>query len=113
MFGISFLLFIMKMSAPKGIWYNLRTADPVAHKIAITYQRYYRKVMKAKLDLTFLLKCRDAKVYPTNVKWKILRKFKGKERTRYYERNLQKSIKEKVFINIFHFIYRNYKILIY
>ena len=57
MFGITFLLYLLKISARKGIWFNLRTADPVAHKIAITYQRHYRKVTKA-------LNCRDAKVYP-------------------------------------------------
>ena len=74
MFGICFILYFIKVSAPKGIWYNLRTADPAAHKVAITYQRHYRKVMKAELDIKYLLRCRDAKVYPSIVKWKILRK---------------------------------------
>ena len=45
--------------------------------------------------MKFLLNCRDAEVFPTNVKWKILKKFKGNERKRYYERNLQKMITEK------------------
>ena len=95
LFGITFILFILKISAPKGIWYNLRTADPDAHKYAITYQRHNRKINKAELDLEFLLNCRNTEVYPTNVKWKILRKFKGKERKRYYERNLQKMISDE------------------
>ena len=95
LFGIAFLLYFIRISAPKGIWFNLRTADPAAHKVAITYQRHYRKVMKAELDVKFLLRCRDAKVYPVNVKWKILRKYNPKERAKYYERNLRKSIAEK------------------
>ena len=50
--------------------------------------------MKAEMDLKFLLRCRDAAVYPTIVKWKILRKMKPKERTRYHARNLKQSITE-------------------
>ena len=50
--------------------------------------------MKAELDLKFLLRCRDAAVYPTIVKWKMLRKMKPKERTRYHARNLKQSITE-------------------
>ena len=92
MFGIAFMLYLIKISAPKGIWYNLRTADPVAHKVAITYQRHYRKVMKAQADIQFLKKCRDAEVYPTNVKWKILRKLKPYERLQYHKRNLKREI---------------------
>ena len=45
--------------------------------------------------MKFLLRCRDAKVYPVNVKWKILRKYNPKEQAKYYERNLHKSITEK------------------
>ena len=46
------------------------------------------------MDLKFLLRCRDASVYPTIVKWKILRKMKPKDRNRYHERNLKQSITE-------------------
>ena len=93
-FGISFVLFLLKISAPKGIWFNLRIADPAGHKVAITYQRHHKKLMKAEMDLKFLLRCRDASVYPTIVKWKILRKMKPKDRNRYHERNLKQSITE-------------------
>ena len=79
-------------SAPKGIWFNLRIADPAEHKVAITYQRHYRKLIEAEMDTKFLLRCRDESVYPTNVKWKILKKMKPKDRTRYHERNLKQSI---------------------
>ena len=93
-FGICFLFYIMKISAPKGLWFNLRMADPAAHKVAITYQRHHHKVMKAEMDLKFLLKCRDECVYPTHVKWKILQKMKPRDRIRYHERNLKQSITE-------------------
>ena len=91
-FGITLILYILKLSAPKGIWFNLRTADPAAHKVAITYQRHHRKEMKAEMDLKFLLQCRESKVFPTIVKWKILKKMKPRDRTRYHERNLSQNI---------------------
>ena len=94
LFGICFLLYILKISAPKGIWFNLRTADPAAHKVAITYQRHYRRIMKAEMDLKFLLACRDDSVYPTHVKWSILKKIKPRERLRHHQRNLKHSITE-------------------
>ena len=94
LFGICFLLYILKISAPKGIWFNLRTADPAAHKVAITYQRHYKRIMKAEMDLKFLLICRDDGVYPTHVKWSILKKMKPRERLRHHQRNLKSSITE-------------------
>ena len=93
-FGISFILYLLKISAPKGIWFNLRIADPAAHKVAITYQRHHQKAMKAEMDLKFLLRCRDENVYPTIVKWKILRKMKPKDRIRHHQRNLKQNITE-------------------
>ena len=92
LFGLCFLLYIIKISAPKGMWYTLRTADPVAHKAAIAYQRRQQRLMKAELDLKFLLECRDKKLFPTHVKWKILKKFKPRDRQRHHERNLKESI---------------------
>ena len=46
MFGIAFILYMIRLSAPKGLWYNLRTADPVAHKAAIAYQRRQQKIVE-------------------------------------------------------------------
>ena len=94
LFGICFILYMMKISAPKGLWYNLRTADPVAHKAAIAYQRHYQRLMKAELDLKFLLNCRDQKLYPSHVKWKILQKMKPRDQQRHHDRNLNQSIKD-------------------
>ena len=72
LFGITFILYFLKLSAPKGLWFNLRTADPAAHKYAITYQQHNRKLMKAELDLKFLLNCKDLDIYPSNAKCKNL-----------------------------------------
>ena len=94
LFGICFLLYILKLSAPKGLWFTLRTADPAAHKVAITYQRHQQRLMKSELDLKFLLNCRDQEVYPTHVKWTILQKMKPRERIRHHKRNLGQSITE-------------------
>ena len=88
------MLYILKLSAPKGLWFSLRTADPAARKVAITYQRHQQRLMKAELDLKFLLNCRDQEVYPTHVKWKILQKLKPRERVRHHKRNLGQSIAE-------------------
>ena len=92
MFGIAFILYMIRLSAPKGLWYNLRTADPVAHKAAIAYQRRQQRLMKAELDLKFLLGCRDQKIFPTHVKWKVLNRMKPRDRQRHHERNLKASI---------------------
>ena len=94
LFGICFLLYILKISAPKGLWYSLRTADPAAHKAVIAYQRHNQRLMKAEMDLKFLLTCRDENVFPTHVKWKILQKMNPRDRKRHHERNLKQSITE-------------------
>ena len=70
LFGLCFLLYIIKISAPKGLWYTLRTANPIAHKAAIAYQRRHQRLKKAELDLKFLLECRDKKIFPTHVNQK-------------------------------------------
>ena len=74
---------------------NLRKADPVTHKFAIAFQRCYKKVIKAELDLKFLHQCKDRNVYPKFVRWKNLKTKDTREKIRYYRRLLNDSITEK------------------
>ena len=56
---LSLLLFILKWSAGKGFWYKLRVAGKPTFKKAITVECTRKKVGKRKLDIMFLVKCRD------------------------------------------------------
>ena len=56
---LSLLLFILKWSAGKGFWYKLRAAGKPTFKKAITVECTRKKVGKRKLDIMFLVKCRD------------------------------------------------------
>ena len=56
---LSLLLFILKWSAGKGFWYKLRVADKSTFKKAVTDECTRKKVEKRKLDIRFLVKCRD------------------------------------------------------
>ena len=56
---LSLLLFILKWSAGKGFWYKLRVADKPTFKKAVTDECTRKKVEKRKLDIRFLVKCRD------------------------------------------------------
>ena len=46
LFGLSFLLFILKWSAGKGFWYQLRVTDKRTFKKAITVERTHKKVAR-------------------------------------------------------------------
>ena len=94
-FEISFLLFMIKLSAPKGIWYSLRRDNPTAHKIVISYQRECERLAKAEAALGFLYNCKSNGVYPSFVQWTNAKKLKPRERFKFFQHQLNQAIKEK------------------
>ena len=94
-FGIAFLLFALKLSAPKGIWYTLRRDNPTTHKIVISYQRECEKLTKAEAALVFLYNCKSNGVCPSSVKWTNAKKLKPRERYKFLNHQLNQAIKEK------------------
>ena len=59
LFGITLVLYLLKLSAGKGFWKNLRNADEPSHKIAVIYERVCKKLQAAEYALKFLIQCRD------------------------------------------------------
>ena len=95
LFGLSFLLFILKWSAGKGFWYQLRVTDKSTFKKVITVERTRKKVGKCKLDITFVVKCREINLCPTITKVKRSKDMNKKVRNRYHRRLLLDEISNK------------------
>ena len=53
LFGLSFSLFILKCSAEKGFWYQLRVTDKRTFKKGITVKRIRKKAENASLILLY------------------------------------------------------------
>ena len=51
LFGLSFLLFILKWSAGKGFWYQPWVTDKPTLKKIITVERKRKKIEKCKFDI--------------------------------------------------------------
>ena len=92
MFGLFFVLYLVKLSVGNGFWSNLRVADPVTHRNAITLQRSSRKLKKAELDLKFLRNCCDNNVHPKFVRWKNLNGKSFRKQHQHYRRLLKEEI---------------------
>ena len=95
LFGLSFLLVILKWSAGKGFWYQLWVTDKPTFKKVIAVERTRKKVEKCKLDINFLVKCRESNPYPTFTKVKRLKGMNQKVRNRYHRCLLLDEISNK------------------
>ena len=71
--GLAFLLYFFKLSAGNGFWNILRIADKKLYQQTIKAERLLLKLKRYKCHLTFLMKCRDAEVYPKFVRFKNLK----------------------------------------
>ena len=80
------------MSRKNGKRFVKNTIIPKPHLRKRRKNQRKQRMMKAEMDLKFLLECRDKKLFPTHVKWKILQKMKPRDRHRHHERNLKESI---------------------
>ena len=75
LFGLSFLLFVLKLSTGTKFWFNLRNDNPVIYKKAVVVERFAKKISKQELDIQFLVTCRDEYVYPKFTHWKNVRSY--------------------------------------
>ena len=88
-------MFILKWSAGKGFCYQLRVTDKPTFKKVITVERARKKVEKFKLDINFLVKCRESNLYPTFTKVKRLKDMNKKVRNRSHRRFFGGEISNK------------------
>ena len=94
-FGLTCLLFYLKLSCGNGLFYNLRTTDPVVYTAATKYKKERSRFIRRELDLSFVKECMKFDVLPNFTDWKVLKK-RGyrerlKERKRLLKNELQKA----------------------
>ena len=94
-FGLTFILFVLKISAGKGFWFNLRMTDNAVYKIAIQLERSMKKYEKCKLDIEFLCRCRDTNINPNFTKLKQLKAMDSKNRFKFCRKLLCNEIAKK------------------
>ena len=95
-FGITIVLYFIKIfSGSRNYWSNIRSTDPSLHAAATTYQKLYFKTEKARLDILFLVKCRDNNITPKFVRWKNLKSKRMKLRHSYHRKILKDTIKDQ------------------
>ena len=96
LFGLTFVLFLLKLSAGNGFWKNIRSADEQAYKVAVTFERLNKKLLSAELALRFLYRCRDKDLHPKFTRWKNLNKKDERTRHHCYRRILFDEIRHKI-----------------
>ena len=95
LFGLSFVLFILKWSAGKGFWYQLRATDKPTFLRAIIVEQIRKKVEKCKLNIKLLTRCQDGNLSLTFTKVKRFKETERKHRNRYQRRLLLDEIANK------------------
>ena len=95
LFGITLVLYLLKLSAGKGFWKNLRNAGEPSHKIAVIYERACKKLQAAEYALKFLIQCRDEDISPKFTRWKNLRKLSISKKKKRYKKILFDEINNK------------------
>jgi hypothetical protein len=95
LFGITFVLFLLKLSAGKGFWKNFRIADETSYKLSVTYERVSKKLQAAEHAVKFLVQCRDEDISPKFTRWKNLRKLEPRKKTKRCRQILFEEIKNK------------------
>ena len=94
-FGLSFVLFFLKLSDGSGYWMNLRRSDESRYKNAVKVQRIRKKLIRCELAIQFLARCRDTNVFPKFTRWKNANNKDAKTRERYRRKVLLDELKKK------------------
>ena len=94
-FGLSFLLYFLKMSDGQGFWINYRNTDEESYQQAVKVQRIYKKLARCELAIKFLVRCRDANVFPKFTRWKNANTKDFKVKNKYRRKVLLDEIREK------------------
>ena len=95
LFGLSFVLFILRLSYGSKFWQNLRNDNLLIHKKAVKVERLGKKISKQELDIKFLVNCRDEYVYPKFTRWKNVKSNSVKHKNRFYRKILLDEISNK------------------
>ena len=95
LFGLSFVLFILRLSYGSNFWQNLRNDNPLIYKQAVKVERLAKKISKQELDIKFLVNCRDEYVYPKFRRWKNVKSNSVKHMNRFYRKILLNEISSK------------------
>ena len=95
LFGLSFVLFILRLSYGSKFWQNLQNDNPLIYKKAVKVERLAKKISKHELDIKFLVNCRDEYVYPKFIRWKNVKSNSVKHKNRFYRKILLDEISNK------------------
>ena len=95
LFGLSFILFLFKLSYDPRFWNNIRNSDFMLYKRVTSTERLAKKLKKHELDLRFLITSRDEGVYPKFTFWKNLKTRSIKEKNKFSRRILLDEISSK------------------
>ena len=78
-----------------GFWFNFRRSDDRKFKEAVKVQRLRKKMVRCELAIQFLVRCRDAGVYPKFSRWKNANNKDPRTRDRYRRKVLLDEIRAK------------------
>ena len=95
LFGLSILLFILRLSSGIEFWHNLRNNSPFIYKKAVVVERLAKKLCKQELDINFLVNCRDEYVYPKFARCKNIKSNSVKNKSPFYRKILLDEINNK------------------
>ena len=95
LFGLTFILYMIKWSDGQGFWDKYRNSDNESYKKAIKTQRIHKKLVRCEQAIRFLKKCRDANVFPKFTRWKIINGKSEKIKSKYRRKILLDEIREK------------------
>ena len=94
-FGIAFILYFLKLSNGQGYWINYRNTDQPSYQQAVKVQKIYKKLTRCELAIKFLVRCRDADVFPKFTRWKNANSKDFKTKKKYRRKVLLDEIREK------------------
>ena len=83
------------MSDGQGFWINYRNTDEESYQQAVKVQRIYKKMTRCELAIKFLVRCRDADVFPKFTRWKNANSKDFKMKNKYRRKVLLDEIREK------------------
>ena len=94
-FGLTFILYLLKWSNGNGFWSSYRDTDNESYKKAIKTQRIFKKLMRCEQAIKFMKQCRDANVFPKFTRWKIVNGKSEKIKSSYRRKVLLDEIRAK------------------
>ena len=94
-FGLTFILYLLKWSDGNGFWSNYRISDENSYKQAVKLQKLQKKLIRCELSIKFMTKCRDTNVFPKFTRWKNANSKAIKDRNKYRRKVLLDAIRDK------------------